>query len=181
MKHFNFSSAAKKIFSTLFILSALLCMSCQTEPTSENLFEKIENLSADSVLIGKWIDSFNSVYEISESELSNFDEENGIKTYDSYAGNNLNIIKLTEESGYIYIQYTRAPDKDWNYTTDKNLAPDVGKWYALSYKNLTQNSVQISGAYKIGGRTSCETLEEAVKEFTIENGYFAGCSDCVKK
>lgn len=127
-------------------------MSCQTEPTSGNL-------------IGEWISSYNEIFKISESELSYFYEEN-----EFYAGNNLKIIKLTEESGYIYIQYTRAMKNS-----------NIGKWYAHSYKNLTQDSVQISMAYKEGGKTSCETLEEAVKEFTIENGYFAGCSDCVKK
>ena len=60
-------------------------------------------------------------------------------------------------------------------------APDVGKWYAVSYKNLTSNSVSLSGAYKADGKTSTQTLDEAKKEFTVENGYFDySYSECIK-
>ena len=58
---------------------------------------------------------------------------------------------------------------DWSYS---ETAPDVGKWYAISYKDLGAEKISISGAYKEGGATSCETLDEAVTEFTVDNGYF---------
>ena len=172
-----FSLRRTKFSAILLLLSlSIFLASCKPEPDPETLLPQgIEELSTDSPLIGKWKDSDSSIYEISQNEFSNYSD-----TYLSYAGNNLVISKTSENSGYIYIQYTRAADENWNYTTDKTKAPDIGKWYAISYKGLTASSIQISGAYKYDGKTSTETLEEAMAEFTIENGYFAMYSDCVK-
>lgn len=173
---FSFGSAATFLGALLVVVSLSFSLaSCKTADDDNPLPQGIEELSADSPLIGKWQDSYGSIYEISQTEFSNYGE-----SYDSYAGNNLVISKSTDNSGYIYIQYTRAADENWNYTTDKTKAPDVGKWYAISFKELTNSSIQISGASKNDGKTSAETLEEAITEFTIENGYFAFYSDCTK-
>ena len=176
MNHF-FSLHRIKFSAILIALSlSIFLASCKTASDPKDFLPQgIEELSADSPLIGKWKDSFGSIYEISQTEFSNYGE-----SYNSYAGNNLVISKSTDDSGYIYIQYTRAADENWYYTTDKTKAPDVGKWYAISFKELTNSSIQISGASKNDGKTSTETLEEAVTEFTIENGYFASYSDCTK-
>ena len=163
----------------LFLSLSIFLASCKPEPDPETLLPQgIEELSTDSPLIGKWQDSHNSIYEISQNEFSNYGDG-----YDSYAGNNLVISKTSENSGYIYIQYTRAADENWNYTTDKEKAPDIGNWYAISYKELKENSIQLSAAYKSKeseGKTSTETLKEAITEFTIDNGYFETYSDCTK-
>ena len=92
-------------------------------------------------------------------------------TFDNgyYSGDNLVIRQVSEDEGYIYIKYTCSMNDDYSYSTT---APDVGKWYAISYKGLRKNTIQLSGAYKVAGATSKETLEEAISEFTIENGYF---------
>lgn len=162
MNHF-FSLHRTKFSAILIALSlSIFLASCKTASDPK-----------DFLPLGKWQDSSGSIYEISQTEFSNYSE-----TYDSYAGNNLVISKSTDNSGYIYIQYTKAYCKQHsNYDND---APDVGKWYAISYKSLTASSIQISGAYKYDGKTSTETLEEAMAEFTIENGYFARYSDCTK-
>lgn len=174
---FSFGSAATFLGALLIVVSLSFSLaSCKTDDNNDDsLTSGIEELSTDSPLIGKWKDSDSSIYEISQNEFSNYSD-----TYLSYAGNNLVISKTSENSGYIYIQFTRAADENWNYTTDKTKAPDIGKWYAISYKGLTASSIQISGAHKYDGKTSTETLEEAMAEFTIENGYFAMYSDCVK-
>lgn len=165
---FSFGSAATFLGALLVVVSLSFSLaSCKTDNDDDDPI----------LLVGKWQDSSNFIYEISKNEFSNYGEG-----FDSYAGNNL-VISITSNdfsSGYIYIQYTRAADENWNYTTDKTKAPDIGKWYAISYKGLTASSIQISGAYKYDGKTSTETLEEAMAEFTIENGYFAMYSDCVK-
>ena len=170
-----FSLRRTKFSAILLLLSlSIFLASCKPEPSPETLLpQRIEELSTDSPLIGKWQDSFYSIYEISQNEFSNYGDG-----YNSYAGNNLVISKSTDNSGYIYIQYTRAAEKNGNYTTDKTKAPDVGKWYSISFKELTNSSIKLSGAY--GEKTSTETLEEAITEFTIENGYFASYSDCTK-
>ena len=107
----------------------------------------------------------------------------------SYAGNDLRIRFTGSDSGYIYIKYTRAfclshsNFDNYIYTYDGD-APDVGKWYAISFKNLTDTSIQLSGAYgSVDGHkvSATETLKEAIAEFTIENGYFATYSDLVKE
>ena len=158
----------------LFLSLSIFLASCKPEPDPETLLPQgIEELSTDSPLIGKWQDSFYSIYEISQNEFSNYGDG-----YNSYAGNNLVISKTSENSGYIYIQYTKAYCAE--HSTYDNDSPDVGKWYAISYKSLTASSIKISGAYKKGGETSTETLEEAMAEFTIENGYFSTYSDCTK-
>ena len=171
---FSFGSAATFLGALLVVVSLSFSLaSCKTADDDNPLPQGIEELSSDSPIIGKWKDSYGSIYEISQTEFSNYG-----KSYESYAGNNLVISKSTDNSGYIYIQYTRAADENWNYTTDKTKAPDVGKWYAISFKELTNSSIKLSGAY--GEKTSTETLEEAITEFTIENGYFANYSDCTK-
>lgn len=96
----------------------------------------------------------------------------------SYKGDNLVVQKLDSISGYIYIKYTVAMNADWSYS---ETAPDVGKWYAISYKDLGAEKISISAAYKTGGATSCKTLDEAVTEFTVDNGYFATYSPLTRQ
>ena len=167
---FSFGSAATFLGALLIVVSLSFSLaSCKTDDNND------DSLTSGIALIGKWKDSYDSTYEISQNEFSNYGYG-----FDSYAGNNL-VISITSNdfsSGYIYIQFTRAADENWNYTTDKTKAPDVGKWYAISFKELTNSSIKLSGAY--GEKTSTETLEEAITEFTIENGYFANYSDCTK-
>ena len=58
------------------------------------------------------------------------------------------------------------------------------KFYAICYKNLTENSCELSGAYKeeaAGGKTHCDSLEDAKKEFTIENEYYGYFGEYVRK
>ena len=179
---FSFGSAAAFLGALLIVVSLSFSLaSCKTADDDNPLPQGVEELSADSPLIGKWQDSYGSIYEISQTKFSNYGE-----SYESYAGNNL-VISITSNdfsSGYIYIQYTKAYCAEHSNLEDKyiydNDSPDVGKWYAISYKSLTASSIKISGAYKKGGETSTETLEEAMAEFTIENGYFSTYSECVK-
>ena len=175
---FSFGSAATFLGTLLVVVSLSFSLaSCKTADDDNPLPQGVEELSADSPLIGKWKDSYGSIYEISQTEFSNYG-----KSYESYAGNNLVISKSTDNSGYIYIQYTKAYCAEHSNLEDKyiydNDSPDVGKWYAISFKELTNSSIKLSGAY--GEKTSTETLEEAITEFTIENGYFANYSDCTK-
>lgn len=86
---------------------------------------------------------------------------------DNFGGTIEKIIADSETSGIIFIKYTLAP-----YGT-------VGNYYAIQYFDLVpQTSIKISGAYKKDGKTDTATLDEAIKEFTAENGYFAANSEC---
>lgn len=66
------------------------------------------------------------------------------------------------------------------YITNSFYTNVVGKYYAVSFKDLTDTSILISGAYKKDGKTGTDTLVEAITEFTINNGYYSFYSSCKK-
>lgn len=79
------------------------------------------------------------------------------------------IIWSSDASGIIYGRYT-----------ENTYSPSVvGKYYAVSFKDLTDTSISISGAYK-DGKMSADSLVEAITEFTINNGYYGTYSSCKK-
>lgn len=162
MKNTKFSFNRAWLVLTALLMSALVAVS----------FTSCKSDDDDASIYGTWVnktDTYTETYKITETMFSN----------GYYEGNNLTVIESSDSSGYIYIKYTKAMNADWSYSEN---APDVGKWYAISYKNLTDDTVSISGAYKSGGgATSTETLDEAVSEFTIENGYFGTYSDCTRQ
>ena len=161
MKNTKFSFNRAWLVLTALLMSALVAVS----------FTSCKSDDDDASIYGTWVnktDTYTETYKITETLFSN----------GYYEGNNLTVIESSDSSGYIYIKYTKSMNDDWSYS---ETAPDVGKWYAISYKNLTDDTVSISGAYKSGGATSTETLDEAVSEFTIENGYFGTYSDCKRQ
>lgn len=197
MKNFNFSRRAGLILTALFVIGFVFA-GCKPETPVQTLPDGIVELSANDTLVGKWVDAYKSVYEISTSEFKNYGEG-----YSSYEGNNLVVgyANDAKTEGYIYIKYTKAyetttteptEDKDtWTHSPANpewgtseswyrysSTAPDAGKWYAIAFKDLSANSVKLSGAY--GTKSSTNSLEEAIKEFTIENKYFGVYSACTK-
>ena len=71
-------------------------------------------------------------------------------------------------SGIIYGKYTA-----------NTYSPElVGKYYAVSFKSLTSETVSIAGAYKSDGVSATDTLEDAKTTFTEANGYFGQYSAC---
>lgn len=159
----------------VLILSAILFVfafaGCKTDDDENTLPDGIEELSSSDKLIGEWKETYGT-YKITQTTFTNLYNDS-----ETYSGDNLVVGRLPSDSGYIYIKYTRAMNADYSYS---ETAPDVGKWYAIAYKSLTDSSVSLSGAYKSDGKTSTDTLEEAISEFTIDNGYFSYYSDCTK-
>ena len=187
---FVFGRALAVLCALLFVSFGF--MSCQQEDDDNGLPDGVYELSDNSALIGTWVNSYSggtSVYKITSSTFDNSGTSsyNGTtSTYDSYAGNNLVVSYTNDEknSGYIYIKYTRAycsthsDSTTYTYIYDTDAA-DVGKWYAIAFKELTASSVSLSGA--AGTVSSTSTLEEAISTFTIDNGYFTTYSECVKQ
>lgn len=187
---FVFGRALAVLYALLFVSFGF--MSCQQEDDDNGLPNGVYELSDNSALIGTWVNSYSggtSVYKITSSTFDNSGTSsyNGTtSTYDSYAGNNLVVSYTNDEknSGYIYIKYTRAycsthsDPTTYTYIYDTDAA-DVGKWYAIAFKELTASSVSLSGA--AGTVSSTSTLEEAISTFTIANGYFTTYSECVKQ
>lgn len=154
---------AKAVLFALVSVLAFSFSACNvtTEPEVEHVYKQID---ADDLLVGTWTGGSTEWPESYTITNTTFESKG------SYKGNNLVVQKLDSTSGYIYIKYTVAMNADSFYS---ETAPDVGKWYAISYKDLGAEKISLSGAYKKGGATSCETLDEAVTEFTVDNGYFA--------
>lgn len=189
---FVFGRALAVLCALLFVSFGF--MSCQQEDDDNGLPDGVYELSDNSALIGTWVNSYSggtSVYKITSSTFDNSGTSsyNGTtSTYDAYAGNNLVVSYTNDEatSGYIYIKYTRAycsthsDPTTYTYIYDTDAA-DVGKWYAIAFRDLTDSSLSLSGAYKKSGKSSTETLEEAISTFTIDNGYFTTYSECVKQ
>lgn len=162
---------AKAVLFALVSVLAFSFSACNvtTEPEVEHVYKQID---ADDLLVGTWTggtEQYPESYTITNTTF----ESKG-----SYKGNNLVVQKLDSTSGYIYIKYTVAMNADYSYL---ETAPDVGKWYAISYKDLGAEKISLSGAYKKGGATSCKTLDEAVTEFTVDNGYFGTYSSCTRQ
>lgn len=168
---FVFGRALAVLCALLFVSFGF--MSCQQEDDDNGLPDGVYELSDNSALIGTWQSSYGEIFKITSTSLSN-----GGSWGDAYAGNNLVVSYTNDEetSGYIYIKYTRAMNPDYSYS---ETAPDVGKWYAIAFKELTASSVSLSGAY--GTVSSTSTLEEAISTFTIAKGYFSNYSECVKQ
>lgn len=183
MKNFNFSRRAGLILTALFVIGFAFT-SCV--PTTQNV------INEDVSIIGKWVASEYESYEITSTTFKS-----------GYEGNNL-VVRYTNETeteGYIYIKYTKAYEETYTEPTENadtwthspanpdwgtseywyrysTTAPDVDKWYAISFTDLSDKAIKISGAY--GAKSSCDTLEEAISEFTIENKYFGFYSACTK-
>lgn len=157
---------AKAVLFALVSVLAFSFSACNvtTEPEVEYVY--------NDLLVGTWTGCSTEWPESYTITNTTFESKG------SYKGDNLVVQKLDSTSGYIYIKYTVAMNADWSYS---ETAPDVGKWYAVSYKDLGAEKISISGAYKKGGATSCETLDEAVTEFTVDNGYFGTYSSCTRQ
>ena len=166
MKNIKFS----RLLAAMMFVACLVLVGCKQPDTINNYNVNI---------VGTWVSDYGEKYVITATSVDSSGEG-----YTSYAGDNLVVVMDTETTGRLFIKYTRAlcythSDFDnYIYTYDSD-APDVGKWYAILYKDLTDNSVKLSGA--AGAKSSCDTLEEAIEEFTVENGYFVYDSTCIKK
>ena len=152
-----------KIFSTLLTVLVLAVSCANTNPNDPTK-------TKEEMLQQKWqYDNFEGGYDIKADRV------------DDWAGTAVNYSVAIKEifwnkdntSGIIYGQYTAAPSYN----------PSVAnKYYAISFKGLTDSAVSICGASKqlADGSydSSAESLEEAKTKFTEANGYFGSYSDC---
>ena len=114
-------------------------------------------------LLGTWENKQQTYTETYIYDGINFDAG-------SYKMKVKSIIWSSDASGIIYGRYT-----------ENTYSPSVvGKYYAVSFKDLTYSSVSISGAYKKDGKIAADSLVEAINEFTINNGYYGNYSSCKK-
>lgn len=138
-------------YSLLLVFLFIAIISCNKNPYNDN-----------SRLLGTWE---NPTYK---GETYIYD---GITftSSGSYKMKVKSIIWSSDASGIIYGRYT---ENTYNPSV-------VGKYYAVSFKDLTDTSISICGAFK-GGKMAADSLVEAITEFTINNGYYGTYSSCKK-
>lgn len=179
MKNLKFS----RLFAAAFVVACLAFTGCKPEadnpPAEEFVPESLRTLTETDGIVGTWISIFGEKFEITASQFKNY-----YGSSECYVGDNLYLYELSEDSGIIYFKYTKALcPTHTDYVNDVYVydsdAPDAGKWYAVYYSDLNGDTVNISGAS--GKESSCATLEKAVNEFTVQNGYFSWYSGCYKE
>lgn len=138
-------------YSLLLVFLFIAIISCNKNPYNDN-----------SRLLGTWENKQQTYTETYIYDGINFDAG-------SYKMKVKSIIWSSDASGIIYGRYTEN-------TYDSSV---VGKYYAVSFKDLTDTSISISGAYK-DGKMAADSLVEAITEFTINNGYYGTYSSCKK-
>lgn len=142
-----------KFFSTLLTVLVLAVSCANTNPNDPTK-------TKEEMLQQKWqYDNFEGGYDIKADRV------------DDWAGTAVNYSVAIKEifwnkdntSGIIYGQYTTAPSYNPSVTN---------KYYAIAFKDLTSDTVSISGAYKVDGVSATDTLAEAKTTFTEADGYF---------
>lgn len=156
-----------KIFSTLLTVLVLAVSCANTNPNDPTKETNLQQKWEYSTYAG-------SGYNITAQKVDSYYTDNGNENI-SYS---ISIEEIAwnadNTSGIIYGQYTIAPSYN----------PSVAnKYYAISFKGLTDSAVSICGASKqlADGSydSSAESLEEAKTKFTEANGYFGSYSDCI--
>ena len=155
----------KQIKILLTILMALvLAISCSKNNPNDPIKTK-------EILQQKWEDASyaGSGYNITADRIDNFYTDNNNAEQISYSVSIEEIVWYSDNaSGMIYCKYTTAPSYDQSV---------ANKYYAIAFKDLTDTTVKISGAYKSGGVSATDTLSEAKTTFTEAGGYFDIFSD----
>ena len=168
MKNLKFS----RLFAAALVVACLALTGCKPQ-TEEVLVEKVyvvKELSASHPIIGNWEDNYEewNTYDDYDCQI----KADMIKPASYYSSNNgtVYIREVSENSGYIYYQFS-APISLWNGSGYDDV--DVtGKWGAIAYQELTANSVQMCDA-DYTDQDFVSTLEECVTKYTKANKYFA--------
>ncbi|ASJ22716.1 hypothetical protein BHAMNSH16_14115 [Brachyspira hampsonii] len=148
-----------KILLTLLI-ALFLSVSCSKDNVTNPIKTK------EQMLQQKWQDN-DTTYGTSQYVITTSKFDSLYNNSTSYSFDIKHIKWTSDTAGIIYGQYTA-----------NTYSPEVvGKWYAVSFKDLTETTIKICGASK-GSDFSAENFIEAISKFTEANGYFGTFSDC---
>lgn len=150
----------KKFYITIITIIILISsVSCN----------KVTPPDKDSLLIGEWLNLSTIGSQYGEEKY----------TYDGQTFTSVGAYSITVEEiswtsdteGFIYGKYTEAYQPS-----------DVGKYYAVSFKDLTDTTISICGAHDSATQSSsADSLDDAKTKFTIANGSFSQYSSCDKQ
>ena len=158
------STAKSVLFFALaaaFVLGTASCRQPTEETTTNTEYVYVLPVESTDSIVGTWTSTSKDYYTVSASNVEYYDGGYGYDWKGTPAGKS----ETGSTSGYVYIKYTSVET-----ALDSSL---VGKYIAISYSGLTASSAKMATAYKSSGVTSEPSLSEAVKEFTIDNGYYS--------
>jgi hypothetical protein len=148
------------------LVAGLLVFSFQLSGCAK---EPEESASLD----GYWLSggAYADGFEISGKNFLQYSDAN--KTV-SFAGTIENDPDLSADAGIIIIKIT--DDGAWDTMT-------VGSYYGISWKNLSDDGVSESSAFKTDGNKNAglPTLDEAKNEYTVENLYYGFYGDYARQ
>ncbi|MCX7786499.1 MAG: hypothetical protein N2442_02235 [Spirochaetes bacterium] len=147
----------------VLVLVSFLFVAGLQSITSCDLFR----VKSEDSLVGYWKSGYGDGFEIKWDSSSGgylfkqYDDAN--KTV-SFAGTIENNPDLTASTGYIVIRITDGGT--WY--------KPVGSYYVVHWKDFTGDTVKEASAYKVGGTNNdgMPTAQQALQEYTVENGYF---------
>ena len=153
----------KKFYITIITIIILISsVSCNkvTPPDDGKLHKN------HSLLIGTWENK-----QPTYTETYTYDGQT-FTSADAYSITVEEISWTSDTEGFIYGKYTE------NTYTPSN----VGKYYAVSFKDLTDTTISICGAYDSATQSSsADSLDDAKTKFTIANDSFSQYSSCNKQ
>lgn len=177
----------KENFLNLFLTALLVLFvisSCNmSEPKEisdkkENEDEKKEEAEKIELpLTGYWKDlTYKDGFEIFDVEppvFTQYQDEN--KDNKCFKGEIVSVKKESDIVTYITIKITESGS--YNKTEGEYLTIYIGDFVG----NIVGASLKESSAFKQDGKSTMSTKEEAEKEFTIANGYFAFYGNYIKQ
>ncbi len=167
---FNFGRALSLLCAIFFVSFSFI--SCQQEEDTEYVYEYVivnpytDSADYETLNSNSWVSNFGDAYVFNNASVT-YDDGDYESEYDyGWTGKVAGVY-----GNYIYFKYVTVGSG-----LDTSL---VGKYNAINFKNLTSSSVSMGTATNYyNKRKACtDTLEEAVKEFTLANGYWSYWGD----
>jgi hypothetical protein len=155
----------KRIFSLVLCFALLFAVGCSNTTSSSDDVPGFGPKVDAATFAGTWTSTGGDGFIVNTMTFAYEPEGYG------FSGNIVGAVAadpslLQSEYGYLTIQITA--DTGWG--------KEIGKYYVIHWKDLTSSSVQESSAtstdYTDPINNGMSTLEEAVTEYTVDNGYF---------
>ncbi|GEM_PF-5685432 len=164
---FNFGRALSLLCAIFFVSFSFI--SCQQEEDTEYVYEYVivnpytDSEDYDKLNGNTWLSSSNDYYDFNNDTVYYYDGGYGYDWSGKVAG---------IRDNYIYFKYVSVGSG----LEDSSLE---GKYNAINFKDLTNSTVSMGTAsnYTNKRKACTDTLEEAVKEFTLANGYWSYWGD----
>ena len=168
---FAFGRALALLCTLLFVsFSFISCQQSDDEDdtvVTEYVIIEPYTASDDYAILNNesWVSEYNDYYTFADASVSYYDGGYGYDWTGTVAG---------IYGSYIYFKYVSVGS-----ALDSSL---MGQYNAINFKDLSSSAVSMGTAsnYSNNGKASTATLEEAVSEFTVGNGYWSSWGDYTK-